>query len=367
MGFVSLEVTAFVPLYWQLARLVDRSLIGALSVVSLKTLKEMKKSVIYLKFNRFLGSLITIIFLLGCTRTCVGVPELGSKQRPIRFYLDGWARTESGTEPFARFSQCIEAQSGFRVSIEIAGDEKAVSAALGRGDAQFGLMSSLGFVEASVSQPLEAEAVLAEKGVPSTRAVLIGNTNRWQESLKAIGIQLTLTGLKSEEALSPLNTNRIVYLKPESDVGFYVPRQMLFQKGIFPEEAIFAGTYPLVVQALQRDLGLAGVLSESFVEDTWPHSMPVQLGSRLGDFTVLAVSQGLPGKVLVARVGLATQMREGLRKGMDYCSKIGAPAEFQQIFQADSLFQAHPRIFDFIRELHDFQQENLRVLSQQQP
>ena len=336
-------------------------------VISQVNFKAMAKTV---EFRSYSGMLRFFLFLaplvlLACTKTCVGLPEVGSKQRPVRFYMDGWSRKEESLETFRRLSSCMENASGYRVSFEIAADEKAVASALGRAEAQFGSMSALGYVEAQTRYPLQSLLVVLEKGAPSTRSVILGKTTRWKSSLQTLGIPLSAPGLRNESSLLPIDGHRFAYLSPDSDVGFFVPRQLLFQRNIFPEEVLFAGSFPLILQAIERDMVVAGAVSESFVEQSWPHSTPVQLSLPLGNFVVLAISQGLPGKVIAARKDLPEKMVSAVTAGLAECSKDATLSDIQKIFNGDGFLQSQDKMFDFIKELQQFQQEHVRVLSPQ--
>lgn len=297
--------------------------------------------------------------LSGCTRTCVGLPELGSKSHPVKFYMDGWSG--DSLEPFQALTACLENNAGYRVNFEIAADEKSVSSALSRGEADLGFMSALGYVEAMSRFVVDPLLVVTQNGAPSTRSVILGKAARWKTSLQTLGIALSPSGLKREDAFAPLENGRIVYLSPSSDVGFFVPRHLLLQKNIFPDEAIFAGNYQLVLQSLEKDIGMAGAVSEAFIESSWPNSTPVQLGSIVGNFVVLGVSQPLPGKVIASRPGIQSKLSASIAQGLKDCVRLGTDVE--EIFGGDGFAAATDRMFEFIREIHDFQNEHPRVLS----
>lgn len=341
------------------------------SVIGIMNGKMNRLSKFVINFNKSRLLYIAISFasaslLVACTKTCVGLPEIGSKHRPVRFYMDGWAHKDESLEPFRILSDCLEASTGYRFSFEIAADEKAVASALARGEAQLGQMSALGYLEARSRYPIDSLLVVSEKGAPSTRSVVLGRAARWRVSLRSLGISLTTNGLKSEDALSPIDGQRFGYVSPESDVGFFVPRQMLFQRGVFPGEAIFAGNFSLILQALQRDIVIAGAVSETFVEKNWPQAIPVQPGAQVGDFVVLAVSQGLPGRVVVARREIPQKITLSAQAGLDQCSKGTGQANIRKIFQGDGFYKSHEKMFEFIKQLLDFQHEHVRVLSPQE-
>lgn len=317
----------------------------------------------YINFMLLLASAFALV---ACTQTCVGLPELGSKKRPVRFYLDGWDPRFESVQPLKRLSACLETYSGYRVAFEIAADEKAVGAAMGRGEADFGFMSSLGYLDNLQKFGFTSQLLVTKNGGTSTRTLIVGKANRWRTSLGAYGLSLSAAGLRSELALSPINGGRFVYLSPESDVGFFVPRHMLFQRNIFPDEAIFAGTFDLVLQSVERDIAIAGAVTETFLEEKYPQVSAAQVGSVFGEFVVLALSQNLPGKVVVSRRGLPQRIISSVVTGLETCAKEEARGDSEIVFAGDGFVKAHDRTFDFLREIQSFQEDYVRVLSSQE-
>ncbi|MCA2959444.1 MAG: PhnD/SsuA/transferrin family substrate-binding protein [Silvanigrellales bacterium] len=305
------------------------------------------------------------LLLVACTRTCVGTPELGSKQRPIRFYLNSWAGERESVAVFSVLTACLERQAGYRVRFEVAASERAVASALGRGDAQFGTLSAFGFVEAAERHGVQSLLVVSQRGAPSTRSVLIGKASRWNASLQSLGLSLTPSGLRAEEALQPLSGKRFAYTSPDSDLGFFVPRSLLLQRGVFPDEVVFAGSSELVMQAVERDLVMAGAVAETHLERRWPQSGPFQVGTLFDDFVVLGLSSGLPGKVVAVRRDTPARLQEALVAGLQACAAREAGAETGLVFEGDGFQTSHERMFEFVRDLQGFQQDHLRVLTLQ--
>lgn len=306
------------------------------------------------------------LVLMACTRTCVGTPELGSKQQPIRFTLDGWAGERESVAVFSALTACLERQSGYRVSFEVAANERAVASALGRGDAQFGTLSAFGFVDAAERHGVQPLLVVSQRGAPSTRSVLVGKASRWRASLQSLGLSLSASGLRAEEALQPISGKRFAYTSPDSDLGFFVPRSLLLQRGAFPDEVIFAGSNEFVLQAIERDLVMAGAVAETSLERRWPEGSPYQVGSLFGgDFVVLGLSRGLPGKVVAVRRDIPVRVQDALVVGLQNCASRDASAETTLVFEGDGFQRSNTSMFDFVRELHGFQKDHLRVLTLQ--
>jgi ABC-type phosphate/phosphonate transport system substrate-binding protein len=263
----------------------------------------------------------------------------------------------------SELESCIEQTGGYRVAFEFTGDEKTIVSALRRVDADFGLISSLTYVESKYDSPLDAHLVVSKKGAPSTRSVIVGLTHRWRTLLDFQGQAPAASSLRADGALAALEKGTFAYLTPESDTGFFVPRHLLLQKNVLPESAIFAGNYDLILKSIKRDFALAGALSESFIAERWPDATPVKVGSLLGEFVVLAVSQGLPEKVLVGRPALSLKLVNSALSSLQKCALGSKLSEFSEIFHGDGLFKANERSFEFLRDLVEFQRTHPRVLT----
>lgn len=332
-------------------------------------IKEEKR----LRKYRFFRLALFSLALVGCTRTCVGMPELGSKGRPVSFYVAGVSSDLEGADSlkqsasFDATARCLEQKSGYRVSFEIVSDEKAIYSALSRGDADISLTSALSYLDFSTRVQVQALSVVALRGETLTRSVIVGKASRWRTSLSAQGLTLSAVGLKADSALRTIDSGRFVFVSPESDVGFLVPRHMMLQKNIFPDEAIFAGSEELVLQSLDRDLAIAGSVSESYIEQNYDDATPVQIGSLFGSFVTLAVSPGLPAKVVVVRQNLPQRVMYAMQSGLDECAKGADKMAMESIFGGDGFFKSSDRLFEFLREIQDFRNEFVRVLSPQEP
>jgi ABC-type phosphate/phosphonate transport system substrate-binding protein len=304
--------------------------------------------------------IVSSVLLVACTRTCVGNPELGSRRFPVRFSLGTQGRPQP--EALENISNCIESAVGFRVRFEVAADEKAAAAVLGRGEAHFSYLSSLSYVAAAAKYELAVHRVRLEAGAPAVRSVILGFRKTWAEHLASQKISMTAAGLRSENALNIIENGRFLFVHPESDVGFFVPRALLFQRNVFPSEAAFAGSDELVLQGLERGLGVAGALSESWLRQHFSIVQPVRPGLVVSDFLVIDVSPSLPGKVVVSRRDLPQRVQSAVIKGLDICSKDQNAALMTSVFGGDAFGSVSERVFSYVRELYEVQETFLRVL-----
>jgi ABC-type phosphate/phosphonate transport system substrate-binding protein len=278
----------------------------------------------------------------------------------VRFVIGTQAKPQ--VEAFESIANCIESAEGFRVKFELSADEKAAAAALGRGEAHFSYLSSLGYVAAATKYELAVHRVRLEAGAPAVRTVILGYKKTWAQFLEHQKIPMTAAGLRAENALELIDNGRFLFVHPESDVGFFVPRALLFQRNIFPSEAAFAGSDDLVLQGLERDLGVAGAVSESWLRERFSISQPARPGQVVGDFLVIDVSPSLPGKVVVSRRDLPQKIQTAVIRGLDSCSKDENAKYMAAIFGGDAFGTVSERVFGYVRDLYETQESFLRVL-----
>ncbi|KAB8031970.1 phosphate/phosphite/phosphonate ABC transporter substrate-binding protein [Fluviispira multicolorata] len=306
--------------------------------------------------------IISIVLLTSCTQMCFNSPELGSKALPVEFYLESSEFLHVDETAVTNLENCIENKTGYRIHFNYATDDKAVISALSRGNAQFALMSALSYVGASAKTSLRSILVLLNKGSPSTRSIIIGKTSVWKSYLNKSGLSLNIFTFQNENTVLFFNNSTIAYTTPESDVGFLVPRMYFLQRNIFPNSAIFVGDYDSVLQSIEEELATAGVISENFLEKKFPNSIPIKIGSQIGHFTILGVSQSIPMKVIVENPKIPIEISKSLIDGLEFCVQE-KNTDFKKIFDADGIQKSSEKSFSFTKELYNFQQENIRILT----
>ncbi len=302
----------------------------------------------------------SVFALVSCTRACVGIPEVGSKRTPVRLFLASASPVDK--EKLNSISQCVELAAHYRVQFEVAADERAVLSALGRGEAHLAYLSPMNYVAASTKFGAVAHRVRLESGSPVNRSVIIGKASVWAAHLEKQHVPLTAAGLRSESALSLMSEGRFLFAAPESDVGFFVPRQILLQRNVFPEEAAFAGNDELVAQGLERNLAIAGAVSESWLRQKYEVSQFLRPGMVVGPFWIVEVSPSFPGRVLASRPDFSQKILTQILAGMDQCSGGSAATEIASVFGGESFGTVSERMFVYVRELKETQDTFLRAV-----
>ncbi len=311
------------------------------------------------RYQRFFP-LLSLVGIVACTRTCVGIPEIGSQQTPVRLFLS--SRLPLDKEVLDTASQCIENAVRYRVRFEVVADERAALSALGRGEAHIAYLTPMNFVDASAKFSAVAHRVRLEAGSPANRSVIIGMATLWAAHFEKQRLPLSAASLRTENALEFISSGRFLFSDSESDLGFFVPRHLLFQRDVFPEEAVFAGSDDLVAQGLERNLGAAGAVSEAWLRQKYGVDEVLRPGMEVGPFWVLDVSPSLPGKVLASRPDFSAKIRDQVLMGIDTCSVGAAQPAMVKIFGGESFGTASERTFVYARELRETQDTFLRVV-----
>lgn len=309
--------------------------------------------------------IILFFFILtqGCVKFWLGSPELGSKALPIEFYLDNTNISMNGESAAASLQLCIEEKTGYRIHFNFVSDEKAVISALARGNAQYGVMSSIGYIGASSRSSIKSVLIFSKKGLATTRSVILGKTTVWKTNFQNSGLALNQFAFHNDSILPYFNKSTVAYIDPENIIGFLLPRMYFLQSNIFPNAAIFVGSYNSVLDALDENLATIGVVSESFIDTKFPDATPIKLGSQFSNYIVLGISQNLPGNVISENQGTSNNVTQAITKGFELCSQIKS-SDFKKIFDADGVLKSNEKQFNFTKELYHFQQENIRILTQ---
>lgn len=317
------------------------------------------------KKNRFRYILLLLLFsfyFTSCIKMWLGTPEIGSKSFPIEFYIENTNYTKD-ENTIAHLQKCIEDKTGFHLKFTYVPDEKAVLAALTRGSAHYGLTSALSYVGAATKSSLKSVLLLTKKGQATNRAVIIGKTDYWKNKLQKSKQITHLSNSNYENILSLENNLTIAYSEPESIVGFLLPRMYLLQKKIFPNAAIFTGSFLAVLDALNENLATIGVISETFFDSKFPNFSPIQIGSQFNDFIILSTSPSLPSNTIIESSGITPFASQAIVNGITDCAQKNS-TEFKKVFDADGVIKSNDKFFGFTKELYHFQQENIRILTQ---
>ena len=321
---------------------------------------------IFITLYRILRWLILTVLLSCTTKTCVGVPELGSKDGPLVFYVPltelGSLNARDREDSFRIISNCIEEKVGYRVKFSAIAEARALSAAVGRFEAQMGLMDSFNYVNLQKTYDLVAGRLLLPMDRQFPRSVIIGLEKTWKEELGQMDLTLNPYNLEKKGALSPLNTGTIGFLKPNSDVGFLVPRHLLYRLDVFPKEAIFGETHDILYQALKRKLVLAAAMEESWLKNKWKYKENLEIGDTFDGISILKFSKPLPSKIIIHSQKLPKHISQKVYGGLTLCQTSQSTA-FQTIFPSSELIIPNSESFLFLQELSFFKNKLPWVLT----
>lgn len=307
-------------------------------------------------------SLSSVVILVSCVKTCVGIGELGSKERPVVFALEGWSHAADSIQDFSDIQSCLEDKSGFRTRFEIYPDGPSVVRNLLSRQSFFGILDSASYVSDGMNVGLDARFIAGGSQERfERRSVLIGparaaDSGGMQIAPKAGGSAWSLY-------LSTADAGIIAYHSQSSTEGFLVPRHMLFELGVFPRGAVFTADWS-VTEELVRDGGAdIGVLSDDYVRSAWGVDQ-VHVGLTKDGLSVLAISPPIPLKVLVVHPDSSDKVVLALEKGILACGRTPLLDALTRVFGGPALEIANRRDFDFLRDVIEFQRTFVRVLPQ---
>lgn len=307
---------------------------------------EFKKNLRKIWFLFFLG------LLQGCTYTCSGGASKGSMKNPIRVALSSEINIPSLS--LKKLSECLLENTKYAFEFESFGSSLLSVSAVGQQTVDLSVAPIFDFLSQENLYSLVVSHVVSSEGLPVNRSVLLGYYEKWKASYEG----------KEGSYLQPLQNRRMIYVSLESDLGFWVPQYMLLQENIFPQEAIFAGSYEAVLMALKKGLGQVGAVSENWLRDFFHYEGYLKPGVQIGDFVILQVSQSLPGKVIILSKEIKESSPLWLQSfilGMKQCEEKEKETIFQ-ILEGENFIESQEKMFVHARELWQLRQKYLRAV-----
>lgn len=309
-------------------------------------------------FRRF-GWWILLLFLVGCVRTCVGIGELGSKERPFLVSIDGWHHSEDSGTDFRTIQDCVEQAAGYRVLFEIFADARTVMRELAAKRAHLGLVGATAFAKEGLQLGLIPLFAVGSRFSYQDRSVLIVRKGAGSNQSLKMGLHL------GQDYLSPTlqraHEGTVAYLSQSSSTGFLVPRHLLLQAGILPDRAIFTDSWGLTEKLVRSGEADVGALTETYVRETWGVDS-VSVGISHEGVTVVSLSPAFPQRVIIAESSSSRRIIDAVLKGVRFCAAGPARAGIARTFSGIRFQPVGQDDFRFLRKMLDFQGSFVRVL-----
>jgi ABC-type phosphate/phosphonate transport system substrate-binding protein len=304
-----------------------------------------------------LGRWVAFSVLLAfpaCAKTCVGPGELGSKERPLIFALEGWPHAEESGANFQLVRDCLEDRARYRTGFEIHADVESVVDSVLRQEAVLGVVRSASFVsipsETSIEALYTAEAL---SGASDRSVVVVRNTDR---------ADLTWSSELQRRLLDSVQDGTVAYFSQDSDVGFLIGRQLLFEQGVLPAAAVFTSSWDTSLDLLTQGRVQAAIISEAHLRSLWGQDR-VDLGFSQDRFVVVDTSPPVPSRVVVAHKFHAEGVIRAIIAGLAACASSQKTVEpLVRIFGGAEFKQADLQSFAFLRRVHEFQSVFVRII-----
>jgi ABC-type phosphate/phosphonate transport system substrate-binding protein len=307
--------------------------------------------------------LVPLLFVVGCVRTCVGIGELGSKERPFLVSLDGWHHPEDSGTDFRTIQDCVEKEAGYRVLFEIFADARTVMRELAAKRAHLGLVGATPFAQEGQQLGLVPLFAVGSRQSFQERSVLIVRIgqNGSDQSLK-MGLHLGQHYLSP--ALQMAHGGTVAYLSQSSATGFLVPRHLMLQAGILPNRAIFTESWELIEELVRKGEANVGALSETYVREKWGVDS-VSVGMSHNDVTVVSLSPAFPQRVIATERKASRRIIDAVLKGVLGCVAGPARDGVARTFSGTQFQSIGSDDFSFLRNMMAFQESFVRVLPEQ--
>jgi len=308
--------------------------------------------------THFWGALICSLFCVSCVRTCLGQSELGSKSNPLKILTNLSIASTGQNESLKVLSECMESYIGFRVMFEQVSNDEAVAQRLQQGNAHGGVFSPLGAAEAEYKYDFVHEVTFTPQKSPQNRIFFVGNFRLWNAILSKSQLNVApFWGLV--EGLERLTGSSIIYQSKTDPVDFLVPRHLLLQADVFPGSAYFVSSGELVLQAIEQETGLVGVIREIQLIQSFPEiqNKQLSLGQKIHQYVVLGISPSLPGSILSTPKSLHPKIRGALISGLRQCaSRPELESIFTDYFGGSHSAYVAAKNLEIFREIHTLQE-----------
>ena len=310
------------------------------------------------KKTRQIHLLACLLLLCGCTRTCVGVPELGSKKRPLRIGLTTNLRTAEFDVSTQNLGNCIEKNIGYKTVFIKNPDTPTALDKLRNESLDFAAVAPLPYL----NSPAGLKILMMSTKDPQQplRSVLLGPTEKWAH------LVTPSTVISNRNNIDPMvrkqKNLRVIYTSTKSEWGFLVPRQMLLDEQIYPTEAIFAGNEDLVLQAISEDIASIGAVSSEFLQQKFAGQFRARIGTAVGKTLVLGMSGPLPTELIVFRETLTSKIQGRMETALTKCSQQFSES-IEQLFYGSQFVKPKPRILLALQDIIDFQKLHPQVFA----
>lgn len=303
-------------------------------------------------FCRLFGWLGVALLMVSCVRTCVGLGELGSKERPAVVALEGWPHTEDSVTGFQLIRDCLEQKARYRVAFEIYADIEGVVESLTKREALIGVVNSASFVTVPEESKLQALFVPHDGPASGDRSIII--------ALEAKGS--AGQGLSSgATTLQVMHEALVAYHSQTSDVGFLVGRQLLYDQGVLPKGAIFTSSWRISEELVRQGRVAGAVVSEDYLRQSWGVGR-AESGMVHQGVVVLAVSPTIPARVVVAPSERPQRVVDAVIGALPSCATAEVGAAVARTMGGTKFEPADLDSFAFLRRVMAFQETFVRVL-----
>lgn len=254
-------------------------------------------------------------------------------ETPVRFGLTAVVVRED-LQLYDRWSSYLRKQIGRPVQFVQARSYREIMGLLEAGRLDFAWICGYPFVQQRDPETLELVAVPVFEGAPLYRSYIIVHRD------------------SSIASLADLKGRVFAFSDPDSNSGYLVPQAMLAQRGHRPESffrlSFFTYSHAETIEAVAEGLADGGAV-DSYIWEYLQKNRP-DLTERT---RVIVRSETFGFPPLVARLGLAPELRDGMSKALIGMTEDVEGRQLLAAFALDRFGQFPVSLFDPIRQIAD--------------
>lgn len=284
----------------------------------------------------FILIIASAFVLISCGDSKKG---LGSENNPVKFFFTPSVDSKSIAENAGKMTEYLENKTGLHFEYSIPANYITVIEAFGSKRADVAIMNSFGYLVANNKYNVRAKMMITRYGTSSYKGQVIAHADSGINSLEDI------TG------------KSFAYTDFSSASGYLLPKKMLDDKGVIPENTIFGMKHDHVVSMVYKgevDAGATYYTAPS--KDGKIRDARARVMNEFPDveekIKVIAITGSIPNDPVVFRDGIPSNIEEKIMKALEsYSTKKEGKIVLNKLYGIDGFIKAQDEDYEGLRQM----------------